>query len=107
MNNNNAPCSQCHIYERQRYQEAVAHEATKQELEAYRKPAWYPVGGGYVWVFLNVPTPILVQLNMRFGGSDFRIQEDGRVASMNLPRARSGESVTQIEDWLKTHVKVN
>jgi hypothetical protein len=97
-----APCENCHVYERQRYQEFVAHEATKERFAYLSKPAWFRTST-YVWILLNCSTKLVVQLSARFSGRDLRIHEEGRLATVIIPPARMGEDSDQVERWLETN----
>lgn len=98
----NAPCPQCHEYERQRYQEFCAHEATKTRFEHLSKPAWFRTST-HVWILLNCSTKLIVQLSARFNGRDLRIHEEGRLATVIIPPARAGEDSAIVEHWLETN----
>jgi hypothetical protein len=98
----NAPCEQCHEYERQRYREHCAHEETKKRFEHLSKPTWFRTST-YVWILLNCSTKLVVQLSARFNGRDLRIHEDGRLATVIIPPARMGEDTDIVERWLETN----
>lgn len=98
-----APCPQCHEYERQRFAEYMAHEATKRELEQYKKPSWHRLPQN-LWLFQNVKTELLVLVMQRFEGRDLRIHETNRSATMFLRSARAGEEPDQIDRWMQIHI---